>query len=113
MTERDTFAAAALTGLLSGKGLLYTADDRGTFCAAAWALADAMLAERGDKPSAPAAAAPTAGSVTLTDEERRELEAAASDYENGAAKIVYGSAAYRLRAATLRGLLARAAKEGR
>jgi hypothetical protein len=104
MNDRDTFAAAALTGLLSGKGLLYTADDRGTFCAAAWALADAMLAERD--------AAPPAGSVTLTDEERCELEAAASEYESGAEKIVYGRAAYYRRAATIRGLLARAAKEG-
>jgi hypothetical protein len=56
--------------------------------------------------------APPAGSVRLTDEDRRELEAAASDYESGAEKIVYGHHAYRRRAATLRGLLARATKEG-
>jgi len=57
-------------------------------------------------------AAPPAGSVTLTDEEARELEAAASEYESGAEKVVYGSHAYRRRAATIRGLLARATKEG-
>jgi hypothetical protein len=145
MTDRDHFAAAALTGLLSGKGLQYTADDRGTFCSAAWALADAMLAARGDTDldAAPAAtasdtenqaggrraatsagecfdrlcdvvdeivgsyAAPPASSVTLTDAERRELDAAASEYEHGAEKIVYGRPAHRRRAATIRGLLAR------
>jgi len=57
-------------------------------------------------------AAPPAGSVRLTDAERRELEAAASDYESGAEKIVYGFHAYRRRAATIRGLVARATKEG-
>jgi hypothetical protein len=55
---------------------------------------------------------PPAGSVRLTDEERRELEAAASEYERGAEKIVYGSHVYERRAATIRGLLARATKEG-
>ena len=99
--RRDMFAAAAMTGLLAG-GVQFRGDEeRDKFCAAAWKLADAMLAARG-----------TAGSVTLTDAERRELEAAASGYENSAEKIVYGSHAYELRAATIRGLLARATKEG-
>jgi hypothetical protein len=56
----------------------------------------------------PLYAAPPAGSVTLTDEERRELEAAAIEYQHGAEKIVYGRPAHRRRAATIRGLLARA-----
>jgi hypothetical protein len=47
---------------------------------------------------------------TLTAAERRELEVAASEYESGAEKIVYGRQGYRQRAATLRGLLARAAE---
>jgi DNA-binding CsgD family transcriptional regulator len=53
-------------------------------------------------------AAPPASSVTLTDAERRELEAAASGYENGAEKIVYRSPPRRRRAVALRGPLARA-----
>jgi hypothetical protein len=53
-------------------------------------------------------AAPPAGSVKLTDEDRRELEAAASDYERGGGRIVYGRQTYLRRAATIRGLLARA-----
>jgi hypothetical protein len=187
MNDRDTFAAAALTGLLAGRLAPYESEYAKDFAEAAWKLADAMLAERGDTTdhdAAPAAtaseaenqavgrraetsageagtgdtraaqepaawgiycgdeidiaclsregaaacvrdwpqraykivplyAAPPAGSVALTDEERCELEAAASEYESGAEKIVYGRAAYYRRAATIRGLLARAAKEGR
>jgi len=60
----------------------------------------------------PLYAAPPAGSVRLTDEERRELEAAAIDYERGGGRIVYGRQTYLRRAATIRGLLARASKEG-
>jgi len=60
---------------------------------------------------APLYAAPPAAGLTLTAAERRELEAAAREYESGAEKILYGRHGYRQRAATLRGLLARAAKE--
>jgi hypothetical protein len=129
MTDRDTFAAAALTGLLAGRSVPYSINVASSFVESAWALADAMLAARGEalRPADAAYtqgvsasdesknhdAAPPAGSVTLTDAERRELDAAASEYENGAEQIVYGRHAYRRRAATLRGLLARATKEGR
>jgi hypothetical protein len=74
------------------------------------------LAQRQSSPeSTPACDAqePAKQAVTLTDAERRELDAAASEYESGAEKIVYGRDAYRRRAATLRGLLARVTKEGR
>ena len=59
MTDRDMFAAAALTGLLSGNPHYTTDAHRGPFCASAWLLADAMLAARGttDLDAAPAATA--------------------------------------------------------
>jgi hypothetical protein len=74
---------------------------------------DAERALRGTVKVVPLYAAPPASSVRLTDEERRELEAAASDYEHGGGRIVYGRQTYLRRAATIRGLLARATKEGR
>jgi hypothetical protein len=186
MNDRDTFAAAALTGIIAAADDSEIKLDQALFVSKqAWLVADAMLAARGttDLDAAPAAtaseaekqavgrraetsageagtgdtraaqepvawgiycgdrlvnatlqrstvdgwakafpedgyrgvplyAAPPAAGVTLTDAERCELEAAASDYEIGAEKIVYRSHPYRRRAATLRGLLARATKEG-
>lgn len=65
MTDRDTFAAAALTGLLAGPG------DK-DFSADYWArhayeAADAMLRERGNHSETPNS------SPTLTDEERAAI----------------------------------------
>jgi hypothetical protein len=161
MTERDTFAAAALTGLLANPTLSGDGMEKPAQLFYAWA--DAMLAARGDKRTAPAADAlfhaalvlyeagrwvspdvpavqavamwatlrdalglpagyatdrgvadaPPAADVTLTDAERRELEAAASDYERGGGRIVYGRQTYLRRAATIRGLLSRASSPDR
>jgi hypothetical protein len=60
MNDRDTFAAAALTGLLAGRVPPYRSDDRASYAESALALADAMLAARGtttDHDAAPAATA--------------------------------------------------------
>ena len=96
MTDRDTFAAAALTGLLARVGDDLVPPDRLTECAFAWA--DAMLAARGDKTPAPPAAGPT-----LTDAERVAVEASRGFCE---ARREYWIADM------LSHLLARAAKEG-
>jgi hypothetical protein len=105
MTDRDTFAAGALAGLLAG-GVQFRGDEeRDKFCAAVWKLADAMLAERD--------AAPPAGSPTLTDAEREALECAVEVADSLAECSGAGTGGEPSRdAATLRGLLARAAKEG-
>jgi len=47
MNDRDTFAAAALTGLLAGRQA-YRSDDGAGYAESAWNIADAMLAARGD-----------------------------------------------------------------
>ena len=107
MTDRDTFAVAALTGIIAAADDSEIKEYEARFLAKqAWLVADAMLAARGT--TSDHDAAPPAGSVALTDEERRELEAAASDYERGGGRIVYGRQTYLRRGATLRGLLSRA-----
>ena len=62
MTDRDTFAAAALTGLLASDPD-YGDSLRDQFARFAFRLADAMLAARGDKPPSPAADARPEGDV--------------------------------------------------
>jgi hypothetical protein len=67
LTDRDEFAAAALTGLLSGRVKMYAdvMEDRSDLCGKALRIADAMLAARGttEHDAAPAAvpADPAAG----------------------------------------------------
>jgi hypothetical protein len=107
MTDRDTFAAAALTGLLGGRPEPYTDEYAGAFAKAAWLLADAMLAARGDA-LRPADAAYTDGlsaatesKPTLTDEEREAVERAIGWI------LDTGSSFIMPVAATLRALLAR------
>jgi hypothetical protein len=73
MTDRDTFAAAALTGLLSGRPQPYNTENREAFAELAWIIADAMLSARGT--TSDHDAAPPASSVTLTDAEREALAA--------------------------------------
>ena len=104
MTDRDTFAAAALTGLLAGPaaGPAQTFDE---FASEAFLLADAMLRER-DKTSAEKTSG--SGSVTLTDEERAAVRTAAGCMgmwmlENG----VTEDESMQRSSATLRGLLER------
>ena len=70
MTDRDTFAAAALTGLLADDG------DRvehamPNFTSRSYEWADAMLRERGNHPEKPNS------SPALTDEEREAITCAA------------------------------------
>ena len=72
MTDRDTFAAAALTGLLGGRAEPYTDERAVAFAKAAWLLADAMLAAPGPTTDLDAAPAATATKETLT----RESDAA-------------------------------------
>jgi hypothetical protein len=80
MTDRDTFAAAALTGLLGGRQA-YRSDDGAGYAKSAWNIANAMLAARGDAIQS-GDAAPTAGvsasgelQFTLTDAECVAVEA--------------------------------------
>jgi len=95
--RHDLFAAAALTGLLAGRVNMYAdvMEDRSDFCGKALRLADAMLAKSGTTDHG---AAPPASSPTLTDAERELLEALAVELPDPDSS-------------TLRGLLARAAKE--
>jgi hypothetical protein len=81
MTDRDTFAAAALTGLLADDGdrVDHAMPD---FTARAYEWADAMLREQSKSvtpdPAADGTGWPTSGAgVTLTDEEREAIEVAA------------------------------------
>jgi len=113
MTEqelRDHFAAAALTGLSCGRPEWFTDIYVKALSDAAWGLADAMLAARGEpQPSASGAAArpdgDTGGAVTLTDAEREAL--------GFFCVIRYGSPEAIGHALTLRGLHARAKEGGR
>jgi len=88
MTDRDTFAAAALTGLVGSKADLE--DTMQGVCDSAYRWADAMLRERarnsavddcetvGPAPAADGTGWPTSGAgPTLTDEEREAIEDAA------------------------------------
>ena len=106
MTDRDTFAAAALTGLL-------TKDDAAKpesmapwwpewVCAAAYRWADAMLRERGNHSETPNS------SPALTDAEREAVETAMDGYiawmeDNSALE----TPPVQLKLATLRKLLER------
>ena len=102
MNDRDTFAAAALTGLLaSQQTVLYDSAyfySASAMASQAYEYADAMLAARGDKTPVP----PAAG-VTLTDAEWWAVEEGREALRHCGAKTC---------AALLTGLLARAAKEG-
>jgi len=73
MTDRDTFAAAALTGIIAAADDSEIKEYQARFLAQqAWLVADAMLAARG---ATDHDAAPAAGSPTLTDVEREALAA--------------------------------------
>ena len=87
MTDRDTFAAAALTGLVGSKADLE--DTMQGVCDSAYRWADAMLRERarnsavddcetvGPAPAADGTGWPTSGAgQTLTDEEREAIATA-------------------------------------
>lgn len=70
MTDRDTFAAAALTGLLAqGDDGSFSEE---SYVRAAYRWADAMLRERGVRAEV---------SFTLTDAERQAIKEAADAYE--------------------------------
>jgi len=102
MNDRDTFAAAALTGLIARVGDALQPPDKVTACA--WNWADAMLAARG--PTTDHDAAPAAPGVTLTDAEREVLTHVRDIYSANSniphcARIAF----------SIDGLLARAAKE--
>jgi hypothetical protein len=86
MTDRDTFAAAALTGLLAGPG----GKAAEQWALLAYSLADAMIRERERNGAVSGCETPT-----LTDAEREAIEAAIHG-ENDATVI-----------ATLRNLLER------
>ena len=89
MTDRDEFAAAALTGLLAGPGGK-TAEQ---WALHAYSLADAMLRERERN-----GAVSGCETVTLTDAEREAIERAA---------FVSDQAGLEKSAATLRNLMER------
>ena len=74
MTDRDTFAAAALTGLLAGPGGK-TAEQ---WALHAYSLADAMLRERERN-----GAVSGCETVTLTAEEREAIEFLAAIHNEG------------------------------
>lgn len=85
-TLRDTFAAAALTGLLCNGD--YSMD---AIPCHAFSIADAMLRERGNHPETPDSSPVTEPmpkekraevSATLTDAERQMIEWAATHLEN-------------------------------
>jgi len=99
MTDRDTFAAAALTGLLAAP----TDKDRSLeyWARLSYETADAMLRERGGTEPMPKEKRAEV-SYTLTDEEREAIREAAGAYNDNdddeeCAKI----------AATLHGILKR------
>jgi hypothetical protein len=88
MTDRDTFAAAALTGLLAGSE--HTCDvDGADHAETAYHIADAMLLERDKEVRA---------KVLLTAEEREAIESAVMEAD---------AHQHESRAATLRNLLER------
>jgi hypothetical protein len=97
MNDRDKFAAAALTGLLAG-GVFRGDEEREKFCAAVWALADAMLAARGTTAhdAAPAATASEAENQAVC----RRAETSAGEAGTGdtrveaAAEVVYRAIMY-------------------
>jgi hypothetical protein len=131
MTDRDTFAAAALTGLLAHG---FCCDPVSEAAPIAYAMADAMLAAHGaalasgqtsgqdslaQNQSAPEnmpacdAQEPAKQAVTLTDAEREALEWAVEVADSLAECSGAGTGGEPSREAdTLRGLLARATKEG-
>jgi hypothetical protein len=65
---RDTFAAAALTGLISSREWPIDSEEAAHYC---YRVADAMLSERGNHSEKPNS------SPTLTDEERAAILTAA------------------------------------
>jgi hypothetical protein len=72
MTDRDTFAAAALTGLLANEG---EGPSLSNTCGYAYRIADAMLRERGGTEPMPKEKR-TEVSYTLTAEEREAIHRA-------------------------------------
>jgi hypothetical protein len=102
VNHRDTFAAAALTGILAAADDSEIKLDEALFVSKqAWLVADAMLAARGGNPPSPAS------SVTLTDAEREAVLSAVAHF----GQIHWKCRSSHAHADTLRGLLARAAKE--
>lgn len=79
MTDRDTFAAAALTGLIANGD--YSVDATPLL---AYRMADAMLRERSRTGQSAEDTPPQsrAGTPTLTDEEREAVEIAAAELDD-------------------------------
>lgn len=109
MTDRDTFAAAALTGLLVHANDSIdeeTLDTPSDIAYTAYQMADAMLRER-DRTTHTPVTEPmlkekrTEGSAVLTDAEREAVERASIAYE------LLPTAGAQQVSATLRGLLER------
>jgi hypothetical protein len=98
ITLRDTFAAAALTGLISSREWPIDSDEAAHYC---YRIADAMLRERGGTEPMPKEKRAEV-SYTLTAEEREAIKACESDYSDND----MDAECWRI-AATLRDLLER------
>jgi len=94
MNDRDTFAAAALTGLLGGRQA-YRSDDGAGYAKSAWNIADAMLAARGDTTDLDAApAAKASGRDSSAEAGTGDTRASDSAIVEAAAEVVYRAIMY-------------------